>query len=90
MSDEQTRLLQQILDVSKEQLAFVKQQREELMAMQRTALQGQKSSLRMSRFVIAFMLIAVALLIAVSVLSSRNEDVKQPTEQAGFMDEAEL
>ncbi len=68
MSDEHERLLQQILDVQREQLAFAKQQREELMAMQRQALAGQNKGLRMSRFVILFMLLLVGAFVALTAI----------------------
>jgi hypothetical protein len=64
MSDEQTRLLQQILEIQKEQLAFAKSQREEFMAVQQTALAGQRKGLCMSRFVLVLLLVAVAVFVA--------------------------
>ena len=80
MSDEQTRLLQQILEVEKEHLAFAKQHSEEFKAMQQIALAGQKRGLRMSRFVIWFMIIVVGLVVAVTILNPVTED--KPQEEA--------
>ncbi len=78
MSDEQTRLLQQILEVEREHLAFAKQQREEFMAMQQTALAGQRKSLRMSRFVIWVMILSIGLVVGLAILSTSTDDAKDP------------
>jgi hypothetical protein len=82
MSDEHARLLEQILQVQKEQLAFARQQREEFTKMQQTALAGQAKSLRMSRFAIAFMLVVVGLLVAAVAFSPKLPHPQQPPRQA--------
>jgi ABC-type transport system involved in cytochrome bd biosynthesis fused ATPase/permease subunit len=63
MSDEQTRLLQQILDVQKEQLAFAKRQQSELMTSQRSAIEQQEKALKLQRFAIGFMFVVCGLVI---------------------------
>ncbi len=67
MSDEQARLLQEILQVSKEQLATAREQyvltkkhREEISVQQETALAGQRKALRMARIALVFLLVFVA------------------------------
>jgi hypothetical protein len=80
MSDEQTRLLQQILETSREQLAFAKQQHEQFLKLQNEAVAGQRSGLRMSRFVFAFMFFSIALLVLLALLNRENpeEPPKKP------------
>ena len=58
MSDEQTGILQQILEVQKEQLTFFKQQREELTTLQRTTIEQQTKDLRLNRLAMVFLLVA--------------------------------
>ena len=81
MSDEQTEILRQILDVQKEQLAFAKRQREEFMAVQQTALAGQNKSLRMSRFVIVFMVVVIGAIVAIAFLHSAPKDAENPEQK---------
>lgn len=69
MSDEQTRLLQQILEVNREQLELFKRHRDEIMVVQQTALRGQNKSLWMSRIALGFLLVAAAFMIFVMYVS---------------------
>lgn len=73
-SDEQTHLLQQILEVQKEQLAFSKQNSQEFKAMQQAAIEGQKKGLRMSRFALLVLILAVGLLVGSIFLNSGIEE----------------
>jgi len=81
MSDEQTRLLQQILETQREHLAFAKQQREEFVTMQKTALAVQGKSVRMSRIALWVLFILLGLGVAVIILSSSAERDKNLREQ---------
>jgi hypothetical protein len=45
MSDEQTEILRQMLDMQKQTLAFAKSQRDEFLALQNKALKRQRNSL---------------------------------------------
>ncbi len=45
MSDEQTEILRQMLDMQKQTLAFAKSQRDEFLALQNKALTRQRNSL---------------------------------------------
>jgi hypothetical protein len=88
MSDEQTRLLQQILDTQREHLAFAKQQREEFAAMQKTALAVQGKSVRMSRIALWVLFTLLGLVAAVAIVGSNAEREKNlrapvPAGQAG-------
>ncbi len=74
MSDEQTELLKQILDVQRETLAFAKQQHEQFLVLQQTALADQKKGLGMSRFVLAFMLIMVGLCVFIAVSRATRQE----------------
>lgn len=78
MSDEQTRLLEQILEVERESLAFAKQQHEKFLELQQTALARQKKALVQSRIALAAMFAAIALLVLVVVLRRPNRAASNP------------
>lgn len=73
MSDEQTELLKQILEVQKESLALTKQYREEVKATNEAALSGQRQSLRMSRIAIVVLVVALGILV-VGYLARRSRE----------------
>ena len=64
MADEQTELLRQILELQKQQFAFAKEQREEVMAIQRIAVSRQAKSLRMGQVAMLILLVAIGMLVA--------------------------
>lgn len=59
MTDEQTELLREILNVSREHLESTKRYRDDAMALQRTALERQASQLRLAKYAIGFLCIVV-------------------------------
>jgi hypothetical protein len=81
MTDEQTRLLQKILEVQQEHLAFVRQQHDELMAIQHTALAAQRKGLGVSGCAIAFiigMFVFIAALVVPLISLKENPPIPAP------------
>jgi hypothetical protein len=74
MSDEQTRLLEQILAELKEQTAFSR----EAIALTQTALSGQRKSMRIVRFAIAAMLLMLVTIVVVAIMSPGSPDFGEP------------
>jgi hypothetical protein len=75
MSDEQTRLLQQILEVQKEQLEFTKQHSQRALGLSELALARQQRSMRSARIILLIMLGVLGLLLAFSMLRPKRSEL---------------
>lgn len=83
MSDEQTRLLQQILDTQKEHLAFAKQHSERALALSDTALATQKSAMTRQRRVLRVLLLIMIVLLGImayAIMPPRGEPTRHSSE----------
>lgn len=78
MSDEQTRLLQQILEVQKEQLEFTRQHSTRALEMSNLALARQQGSIRTARILLLIMVITLGLLVAFTILKPKRSELPPP------------
>jgi hypothetical protein len=89
MSDEQTELLEQILAVQKEHLAFARSQHEETKAVQRIVLTAQRKAIRMARILCLLLLLGAGYL-AYSLFSGSTGSSQAPPAQIPIEDSQEI